>query len=72
MRGRKPVSEFNHIMLEGSAREVQQQGPEIDFMDSDITVLAQQPGLGKTHAVIEFCENILRRRYCTNGMRIFG
>ena len=36
MRGRKPVPEFNHIMLEGNAREVQQNGSDIDFMDSDI------------------------------------
>jgi hypothetical protein len=57
MRGRKPVPEFNHIMLEGNAREVQQQGSKIDFLESDITVLSQQPGLGKTHAVIEFCKN---------------
>jgi hypothetical protein len=57
MRGRKPVPEFDHIMLEGNAREVQQHGSDIDFMASDITVLSQQPGLGKTHAVIEFCKN---------------
>lgn len=57
MRGRKPVPDFNHIMLEGGANDVKQQGSEIDFMTSDITVLSQQPGLGKTHAVIEFCKN---------------
>jgi hypothetical protein len=56
MRGRKPVPEFNHIMLYGDAKEVQQQGSEIDFLASDITVLSQQPGLGKTHSVIEFCK----------------
>jgi hypothetical protein len=37
MRGRKPVPDFNHVMLEGNAKEVQQQGSEIDFMASDIT-----------------------------------
>ena len=57
MRGRNPVPDFNHIMLEGDARAVQQQSSSIDFMASDITVLSQQPGLGKTHAVIEFCKN---------------
>ena len=56
MRERKPVPEFDYITLEGNAKEVQQQGSEIDFMASDITVLAQQPGLGKTHAVIDFCK----------------
>lgn len=56
MRGRKPVQGFNYVTLEGSAVEVQQQGSEIDFMESDITVLSQQPGLGKTHSVIEFCK----------------
>jgi hypothetical protein len=56
MRGRKPVPEFNYITLEGNAKEVQQKGSEIDFMASDITVLSQQPGLGKTHSVIEFCK----------------
>lgn len=56
MRGRKPVPEFNYNTLEGGAKEVQQQGSEIDFMASDITVLSQQPGLGKTHSVIEFCK----------------
>ena len=57
MRGRNPVPDFNHIMLEGDASAVQQQSSSIDFMASDITVLSQQPGLGKTHAVIEFCKN---------------
>ena len=57
MSGRNPVPDFNHIMLEGDAKAVQQQGSSIDFMASDITVLSQQPGLGKTHAVIEFCKN---------------
>ena len=57
MRGREPVPDFNHIMLEGDARAVQQQSSSIDFMASDITVLSQQPGLGKTYAVIEFCKN---------------
>ena len=41
MRGRKPVQGFNYVTLEGSAKEVQQQGSEIDFMESDITVLSQ-------------------------------
>jgi len=57
MRGRNPVPDFNHIMLEGDAKAVQLQSSSIDFMASDITVLSQQPGLGKTHAVIEFCKN---------------
>ena len=56
MRGRKSVPDFTYVMLEGNAEEVQQQGSEIDFMASDITVLSQQPGLGKTHAVIELCK----------------
>jgi len=56
MRGRKPVPDFSYTTLEGTAKEVQQQGSEIDFLASDITVLSQQPGLGKTHAVIEFCK----------------
>jgi hypothetical protein len=72
MRGRKAVPEFNHIMLEGNAREVQQRGSEIDFLESDITVLSQQPGLGKTHAVIEFCENNPDKKilYLTTGHQL--
>lgn len=56
MRGRKKVPKFETIKLEGDPKDIQRQNSEINFMAADITVMAQQPGLGKTHSVIQFCK----------------
>lgn len=56
MRRYKPTQRPKEAMLEGSPHDLQRQNSEIDFMSADITVMAQQPELGKTHAVIKFCE----------------
>lgn len=72
MRGYKPTKWPKEVTLEGRPHDVQRQNSEIDFMAADITVMAQQPGLGKTHAVIKFCEENPTKRilYLTNRHRL--